>query len=301
MELSMNKATIKQPLIGLLVLLCGLPVHARYDDLQQSEQIDQTLRFSGMGNKQLTVSNIYGSIEVTGYSGDEVLVSINKTVTADETDELDKGMQTIDYRFENLGSHIVMFVDLPFAEFDAETGQVSYQEYWQRMQGKKVKYHYHMDIQLKVPHDTSLRLSAINDGNIKVTGIEAEKLEVSNINGAIDMLDVAGDSTYVNAINKDINVQFSQNPTTHSEFESINGDLNVVFAEQPNAEVVYETMHGDVYTAYDVALMPPSVNLTSVEKRHGIKYKLDAASRLKIGAGGPEYSFKTLNGDIKIK
>ncbi len=300
----MNHKMINNQAVGLLglLLLCCLPVQARYDDLKQTEVIDKTLRFSGnTQNNQLTVHNIYGSIDVEGYAGDEVVVEVSKTVTADEADELAKAMQTVGYRFENLGSDIYLFVDLPFVEFNPETGDISYQEYWQRSRGKKIKYHYHMDVKLKVPHNTSLKLSAINDGDIRVTDINAENLSVSNINGAIDLIDVTGNRTYANAINEDINVLFNKNPTTDSEFESINGDLIVSFAGQPNAEVVYETMHGEMYSAYDVAIMQPTVNLTSEQKKHGIKYKLGAESRLKIGAGGPEYSFKTLNGDIKIK
>ena len=150
-----------------------------------------------------------------------------------------------------------------------------------------------------IPKQTNIKISAINNGDINIKGIHAKHLNVNNINGAIDMTDVSG-QTAVNAINKDINIAYQKNPSKDSKFISINGDLNIVFAGEPDAEVIYKTMNGDFYTSYDVSMMAPIIKKTNKKKGRGIKYKLGSTNRLLVGKGGPVYRLETLNGDIKI-
>ncbi len=277
---------------------------ARYS---QSEQINEVTRFARPSDdNHITVFNVYGSIDVEGHAGEEITIEASKQVFAENPSLVDVGMQEIGLKLEQNGEEIYVYLDSPYTYFDREAGLVWHSDTcWRhddcsRKHFKRKAYKYHMDITVKLPENTNLKVSTINEGDIKITGIAAKTLTVNNINGAIDMVDVAG-KTMVNAINKDINITYRTNPTVDSSFESINGDLNISFAGQPDAEVVYQTMHGELYSTYDVSIMAPKVHRTSKQKEHGIEYKLDAESRLQVGAGGPEYRFQTLNGDIKIQ
>ncbi|MGJ8663832.1 MAG: DUF4097 family beta strand repeat-containing protein [Marinicella sp.] len=278
----------------------------RYN-LSQSESINEVLKFDAQDdNNHLTVFNVYGSIDVEGYDGDEIVIEANNLVFANSQELVDAGINEIGLRFEKTGHKIYVILDSPYTYFDQEEDKIWHSDTcWRhddcsRKHTDKKDYKYHMDIKVLLPQNTNIKLSAINQGNITVTGVNANTLDVSNINGAIDMVDVSG-QTKVNAINKDINIAYNTNPSFDSKFESINGDLNIVFAGEPNAILTYQTMHGDFYTRYDVSMMEPMVQTTSKKKEHGIKYKLDANNRLLVGSGGPEYRFETLNGDIKIK
>jgi hypothetical protein len=51
-------------------------------------------------------------------------------------------------------------------------------------------------------------------------------------------------------------------------------------------------MHGDLYTDFDVTV---TGTLAA-----GQKHKLDRNRTVRIGSGGVEHSFETLNGDIKV-
>ncbi len=277
-----------------------------------TESISQVMQFDlenpkmqGVDN-QITIFNVYGSIEVEGYVGDEVSIEATNQVFADSQGLVDEGLQEIGLKFKQHGQHIMVYLDSPFTYVDKESGQIWHSDScWRhddcsRKHKQRKAYKYHMDITVKIPQNTNIKVSTINNGDISITGIDAQTLNVNNINGAINMVDVAGQTT-VNAINKDINISYRNNPTADSSFESINGDLNISFAGQPNAEVVYRTVHGELYIAYEVSMLAPEVKRTVEQKKHGIQYKLDAESRLKIGSGGPEYRFQTLNGDIKIQ
>ena len=273
---------------------------------KQTEQINEVITFSDNSSGQtVRIFNVYGAIDVAGHASDEVIIEATNQVHAKTQVAVNEGLDEIGLAFTEHQGTLYIYLDSPFTHFDPVSGELWHSDTcWRRddcsRKHPKKAYKYRMDIMVSVPDTVNLEVSAINDGDITITGVEAESLKVSNINGAIDMVDVAG-KTYVNAINQDINLVYSKNPDKDSEFESINGDLNITFAGQPNAEVVYETMHGDLYTRFDVKALEPQVLLTSQQKEHGIKYQLGAASRLQLGSGGPVYQFKTLNGDIKIK
>ena len=72
---------------------------------------------------------------------------------------------------------------------------------------------------------------------------------VRNINGAIDMKNVSG-TTDVNALNKDINITYSENPKEESFYNSLNGDITVKFQDNLDASISYKTMNGGFYTNY---------------------------------------------------
>lgn len=296
----MNNKTI----LIILILIINLSVDAK-KKLTETETISESLKFNNSQDNLLRVFNVNGSIDVEGYDGDEIKVKAVNKVMADSMEFIEEGLSEIGLKFEESGNEILVYLDSPFTYIDKDSGNIWHSDTcWKRddcsRKHVRKKYRYHMNIKVMVPNNTNLEVSTINNGDITVTDIDAKSLTVNNINGAIDLVDVAG-KTYVNAINKDINIYYSKNPSEDSTYESINGDINISFAGEPNAEVIYQTMHGDMFTSFDVAMMAPMVQQSSKQKEHGIQYKLDANSRLKIGDGGPEYRFETLNGDIKLQ
>ena len=308
----MNKI-LKLTALLVSILILTNQVHAKkssYKDkykLSQTETINEVLKFdSSHADNHITVFNVYGSIEVEGYDGDEIIVEAKNKVFANTQSLIESGIDEIGLRFEKFGQKIYVILDSPYTYFDQEEDKIRHSDTcWRhddcsRKHQNKKAYKYNMDIKVLLPQNTNIKVSAINNGDIDISGIHAKHLNVNNINGAIDMVDVSG-QTNVNAINKDINIAYSKNPSVDSKFHSINGDLNINFVGQPDAEVIYKTMNGDFYTSYDVSLMAPTILKTSKKKENGIKYKLNANSRLLVGKGGPEYRFETLNGDIKLK
>jgi len=297
--------------IIILPLLMGLstaalavkPVQGKHHEIETiSEVIEFVERYP---NHQVRIFNVNGSIDVAGHVGDDLVIEASKQISAENTEAVIEGLDEIDLTVSAHDQTLYIYLDSPFTHFDPKAGELWHSDTcWRRddcsRKHPKKDYHYRMDIMIQLPESVNLEVSTINQGDITITGVHAEKLTVSNINGAIDMADVSGQS-FVSAINQDINIAYRDNPIADSKYESINGDLNITFAGTPDAEVVYDTMHGDFYTAYDITMLPAVVKRSSKQKKHGIQYKLDAENRLQVGQGGPEYRFKTLNGDIKMK
>ncbi len=161
-----------------------------------------------------------------------------------------------------------------------------------------------VNLTLQVPRNANLKLSTVNDGDIKVEHVQGD-IEAQNINGAITLTDISG-SAVVNATNEDIVVTFAAvTPGKPMSFSSLNGKIDVTFPPSLKANLVMKTANGDIFSDFDVQLQPdaakPMVEDTRGKEGGKYKIKLDRAVYGTINGGGPEIQFKGFNGDIYIR
>jgi DUF4097 and DUF4098 domain-containing protein YvlB len=150
---------------------------------------------------------------------------------------------------------------------------------------------------LRVPRTLGLTLSTVNRGDIKIEGTTGD-FEVTNVNGGIEMLDVAGSGS-VHTINKDVRIVFRTNPTAPSSFKTLNGDVVVTFQPTLAADLRMKTFNGGMYTDFETTTLP-ALTPVSERKQGKFVYKADRSAGVRVGSGGPELRFETLNGDIRI-
>ena len=168
----------------------------------------------------------------------------------------------------------------PYSRFNLEDGTFEHHEYnfSQRRNykhRKKRMYKYRLDFKVKVPKNVSLDVKAVNRGNITVKDVHGKLLIVRNINGAITMDNVSG-QTDVNALNKDISITYAKNPTKESWYKSLNGDIKIKFKEDLDASISYKTMNGGFYTNFDIIKTSPQIKSTKEYNRKGTKYKINS-------------------------
>lgn len=293
-----------------IIIFCAATLsaqkHQNDKKLKTTETIKKELKF----NKQsvdniLVVDNVYGSIEVEGYNGNTIKVEVSKTIFADSKEELQRGKEEIGIKSASKEDAVYVYLDSPYSKFDLETGNFEHHEFsYNRRRNYKHRtkrlYKYRLDFKIKIPKNASIDLHAVNNGNISVEDIHGKLLIVHNINGAIDMKNVSG-KTDVNALNKDINIVYSENPTAESFYNSLNGDINIKFKDNLGATISYKTMNGGFYTNFDVIKMNPTLKTTKQEKNDKTKYKIDSNKHFKIGDGKVQLHFNQLNGDANVK
>lgn len=157
-----------------------------------------------------------------------------------------------------------------------------------------------LNLRIQVPTQTSLRLSTVNGGDIRVTGVRGEH-ELSNTNGAIEARQVAG-SVVAHTINGQVLVTFtSVSPDKAMAFSTLNGDIDVTFPGNTRANLRMESQNGDIYTDFDVAMRERPVE--DKGERSGGRYRVtvERAVSGSINGGGPEIRFKTFNGDVHLR
>jgi DUF4097 and DUF4098 domain-containing protein YvlB len=144
----------------------------------------------------------------------------------------------------------------------------------------------------------SLFLKTVNHGKVLVRGVEGE-FEVKNVNAGIEMSDINGPAL-VRTVNGPIKVSFTDNPASECSFKTVNGKIEVVLHNGLNADMRLKTFNGQVYTDFDVSSLPRDDR--TIEERKGSRriYKRGDSYTVRVGKGGPEFSFDTLNGSIYV-
>jgi DUF4097 and DUF4098 domain-containing protein YvlB len=160
-----------------------------------------------------------------------------------------------------------------------------------------------IDLTISVPVHTSVKLRAVNDGDITVTGIEGE-IDVDDVNGAVTLNNISG-SAVAHALNEHVHANFLKvNPQKPMAFSSLNGDIDVTFPADVKANVSIRSDRGDVFSDFDVQLQASAPKQEVEDGRgKGGKYrvKIDKTVHGTINGGGPEYQFTNFQGQIYIR
>ena len=103
-------------------------------------------------------------------------------------------------------------------------------------------------------------------------------------------------------INGKLNVRYAVNPPAASTYHTINGDITVYYKTNLDAELFFKSMNGNYYTDFDNAEPISSTVIKNADtKENGTVYKISKNAGVKIGNGGKQFHFETLNGNVYIK
>lgn len=248
------------------------------------------------GANSIEVDNVYGSIHVTGYSGSDIQLDARRTIVADDAERAEAAKRDVKLDLTQSGGDARAYVDGPFRCHCDEERRSFRDRNNVREHGRGYKVVYDFDI--KAPAGTSLYLSTINEGRIRVAETSGD-FDLENINGGIEMKDVAG-SGRVYALNGDVKVSFVKNPERNSYFGSLNGAVDAWFQPDLSADGRIKTFNGSVYTDFPVASLPLAP--AAAERRDGkFVYRSNRFQGVRFGKGGPEYKFENFNGNITIR
>lgn len=159
-----------------------------------------------------------------------------------------------------------------------------------------------IDLTISVPVHTSLKVSAVNSGDIVVTGVDGE-LDVNDVNGSVTLNNVSG-SAIAHALNGRVLVTFNHINQKPMAFSSLNGDIDVTFPADLKANLSLKSDRGEIFSDFDVQVQASAPKQTVEDSRKdGGKYRvqIDKAIHGAIGGGGPEMQFTNFNGSIYIR
>lgn len=159
-----------------------------------------------------------------------------------------------------------------------------------------------IDLTISVPVHTSLKLSAVNSGDIVVTGVDGE-MDVNDVNGSVTLNNVSG-SAIAHALNGRVLVTFNRINQKPMAFSSLNGDIDVTFPADLKANLSLKSDRGEIFSDFDVQVQASAPKQTVEDSRKdGGRYRvqIDKAVHGTIGGGGPEMQFTNFNGSIYIR
>ncbi|QJW91474.1 hypothetical protein HNV11_19860 [Spirosoma taeanense] len=280
----MNRFII--PCLAGLALACAqLPAKAQ----ESREHINREFTPAKGGKSTLVIYNINGFIKVEGYSGDKVVLDVDKAITAKDKQALETGKQEFKLQFEQKGDSIIAYIAEPF---DSRPNR--------NENHRRIEYDFNLDFTVKVPNQTNLAISTVNHGDVTVKDV-AGALRVRNVNGAITLTNARG-ATDVHTINGDVDVNYLASPPDQSTYYTLNGAIRVTYPANLSADLYFKSFQGQFYTDFpNVEVLP--VQVVKNQERRGDRtvYKLNTNTSIRIGNGGKTLRFETFNGNIYIK
>jgi hypothetical protein len=258
----------------------------RADQPRTTRTTTQTLQFAGSAPHTVDVRTVNGSSHVSAYRGSTVELTTRRSTWASSDEALREADRSV--RIDVRGRSTV--VSAIVRDEDMTCGEHGFE--WSR----EPDYEVRVDFTGRVPDDSRIHLCAINGGDITVDGTSGD-FDVSNVNGGVAMHEVRG-SGRASTVNGPLTVLFAANPLAPSQFHTVNGSIQATFAGDLAADLRMKTFNGDLYTDYDVAPLPATVDRAD---RQGVHiYRANAYTVVRAGRGGPELTFETVNGDVRI-
>ncbi len=267
--------------------------HHHHDDddsdmkLKEQETIRKTFTLSAE-HRTLEVDNINGSIEVVATDGNQVQMVVNKTLHAESKEKMDAAKKEVKLDITEQPDLLKLYVDGPF-RCNCNNGC----DGWHGERGYSVD----MDFQLQVPRSIDVKLKTVNGGHVNVRGVSGA-FSVHNVNGPIDMQDIAG-SGHANTVNGGVKVTFRENPKQTSDFKTVNGSVELTFVRGLSADFRLKTFNGSVFSDFEMTSLP--ARQVNGEQHNGkFVFRSDRFTGGRVGNGGPELKAENLNGDIRI-
>lgn len=241
------------------------------------------------GAGKVVVDNVAGNVRARAVDGDTVRIVARQIAHATTAGNLDVARREMPLRLTQHGDTVIAYVESPFRDDDGHL-----QGPWDEL-----PYRVLYDFEVEVPRRASVELSTVLDGDVELAGTEGGFL-VRNVNGDVDVREVGG-AGKVLTVNGELAVRFRRNPDGPCEFSNVNGDVDVTFQPGLAAEVRFKTLNGDGWSDFPYTLVPlrPEVSESRREGRYVIKS--DWSQGIRIGDGGPQLSFGTVNGDVLIR
>ncbi|WP_448697776.1 DUF4097 domain-containing protein [Mucilaginibacter sp. AW1-3] len=251
-------------------------------------------------SKQFTLSkgvvvvyNVFGSINVEGYSGDKVIMEIDQTISAKDEATLAEGKRDFKLVFDQKADTVMAYIAAPY-DSRPHTHYGDWDDH------RHIEYQYKLNFTIKVPFNMNLRISTVNNGNIGVKDVYGS-LHINNVNGGIEIENAKG-ATYAHTVNGPVTVNYLSVPNDDSSYYTINGKIQATYPASLAADMEFKSMNGQFYTDFEnVEVLPGKVTKTEAKGKAGTTYKLNKNSDFRIGAGGKLFKFETLNGNIYIK
>ena len=268
------KRTLSNLILGLL-LTSGIAA------AQVAENETFVVPLSRPGSPAILEAEILeGTIKVTGYEGNEVLVDVRFASDRDEDEDHE-------------ASHGLMRIPSVSGGLTVEEdqNQVTIETDWSPDE---------INLEVQVPFQTSVRLAGVNGDWIEVHGVSGQH-ELSQTNGDIRATGIRG-SVVADSTNGNITVELVEvTPDVPMSFSTFNGNIDLRLPAQTSADLRLQSGQGDIYTDFEVVTRPTQTRVDPEKRDKGFRVRIEREVLGTIGAGGPELRFKTVNGDIYLR
>jgi hypothetical protein len=277
--------------IAIVVTACALVTTVLEASRNWRSEAREPFHYTFSNDKTLDIDNVDGTIQVVGDSGSTIRVEGERITHAADQEALDRAKRDVKLDVNEKDGIAQFYVNGPFR------GNHSNEDHGFHLHFDDHEYEVTYNFTIHVPRDLGLRLRTVN-GDIKTEETRG-KFDIRGVNGAVTMTGAAGYGS-LQTVNGRTSVSFRESPRQASDFKTVNGAIDASFPSNFSADVRFKTLNGQAYTDFEATALPSAPQ--AGERANGkFVYKFNQTRNVRIGSGGPELSFETVNGDIRIK
>jgi hypothetical protein len=276
-----------------IVALAGIGTHAMpARPVHRDRSATTVVPFAAAGPRTVDLRTISGSLHVTTANRADVRFTADRHTSAEREEDLATAERDVRLVTNASGSTVEAIVHAG-DQVCGEPDRARRDSWWNRR-----RYEVGIDLTAVVPAGSRIRLCTINGDAVIAAGDFAD-FDVSNVNGRIELSGVHG-AGRATTVNGPVTVVFAGSPRDASEFTTVNGDITVTFPRSLSADLRLKTFHGELLTDFDTQPLPVERRVTRSTSQGRYVYQTGGSTRVRIGRGGPELNFDTLNGDVRI-
>ena len=268
--------------VGLLALLASGAGLAEPITEQQTSQHSYPVSTSA---PKLYVRNIWGNVTVRAGTSREITVTLDERRSAPTRELFDRSKERIRLNVEADGSGVSMIV----GDRDETSRRTDL------CRGCRVEYQF----EITAPPDAQIDVGTVTDGRVEVVGIRGV-VNASNVNGPVAATDL-NNCAQIKSVNGALDLKFARAPGEDCAIETVNGRITVGLPANAGLNAVLNINHGDIESDFDAEPIALPAKLAREENEDRFGYRLEQPSGVRLGAGGPTFTFASLNGDVRIR
>ncbi|MFL6617127.1 MAG: hypothetical protein ACJ8MH_00910 [Povalibacter sp.] len=266
--------------IGLSALLtcvavCAEPV-VEQKSWEQSYAVTQT-------TPKLVVRNIWGNVNVRRGTAGVIVVSAVERRSAQTPEYFEKSKQQLQLEVVATPEAVSLVVNHPERTDRTDV-----------CQGCSLEYQF----DIRVPADAVVDVRTVTDGRVEVSGIRGP-VNAGNVNGAVAVSDI-DECSSIESVNGTLEVTFARAPVSNCSLKTINGEITLGLPTGTGLEAIIDLGHGQIESEFDVDAMTLPVKVEKSQQQDHWLYRVQKSAGVRVGAGGPTFTFASLNGDVRI-
>jgi len=224
---------------------------------------------------KLQIDHIKGQIQITGYSGDVVV--IKASLHQDEQNKSQVSMQRIAEQAIQLNATEKNNLVTVYSNSELRI----------------------VDLEIQVPEGFDLQINSEETGEVQVQGVSGE-LVINNTNGNIILNKVYGPAI-LSTVDGSVEAHFIEiTPNLPMAFTTISGKIDLYFPADTKVLLKMKSEYGEIYTDFVLDIEERKTIIEKADDKGVSKISLDEWTHARINGGGPQILIKNYHGNIFI-
>ena len=270
-----------------LLIILSLALAARYHgpEISETDQWTEEFTFDQGTTPSVVVRNVWGPITIRSHDRPIVRIAVREKRVARDRETLERSRDLLFLTVDHQPSLLLVELDGINDEHHRRDP----------CPGCRLEYAF----ELTVPAHASVEATTVMDGAVDIAGV-GNVVRARNVNGEV-RVDGLTSCADLGTVNGELNARFGATPELETcAIHTVNGDMTITLPAGSNAEFDFDLFNGEVESDFELTALPAEPRITREDEGRVTRYRLRKPTAVRLGQGGPRFTFESINGDVNI-